>query len=433
MKEDPMTTHAPRPAAAAARTGAAPRRGGEDASRRLRRVAGRAVLVAASVGTLLGLSPTPASPQTQFELRPTITFATNHDNPAPDPCDAECFMRLLNSAEIYLMLMKPDGTPDGPAPRRLTNNATGEFFPVLSPDGKKIVFDSNRLKTATEPVHTSDLFVMDTDGGKVSALTRGSSASWSPDGTRLAFHASASGTGTLGAGLPGVPTADSDLFVLNVDDCLAVIRGTNQDPTRGNCRTAAPGPVRNLTNTPGEIEDDADWSPDGTRIVFTSRPFSNQIPPPPAHIYVTNADGTRRQCLTCQFSNYGYEQELAPDWSPDGTRIAFMCKPPDVKPPDRPLERRFAEICVMPVNADVSTGPPTQLTHDNVPDLGPVWSPDGTMIVFARSVEGQHPRGLHQLFVIAPRVGSEPRQLTELELGVHNTQPSWGMLRVKAP
>ena len=47
------------------------------------------------------------------------------------------------------MLMNPDGTPvqgsqENPNPRRVTNNVNYDAFPDLSPDGKKIVFDSNR-------------------------------------------------------------------------------------------------------------------------------------------------------------------------------------------------------------------------------------------------------------------------------------------------
>src|SRR5262249_57885445 len=97
-------------------------------------------------------------------LRPAIAFMSTRDN----------------NAEIYLI------DPDGTNPRRLTNNASGEAFPVLSPDGKKIVFDSNRVAGADTTI--SDLFVMDVaealDGalGGESHLVRGSSAPWSPDG-----------------------------------------------------------------------------------------------------------------------------------------------------------------------------------------------------------------------------------------------------------
>ena len=75
-KEDPMTTHAFRPAGAAPRPRAAPR-GGRTSASTNPRGAVRAVLVAAAVGTLLGLGPAPASAQP--ELRSTIALTSNRD------------------------------------------------------------------------------------------------------------------------------------------------------------------------------------------------------------------------------------------------------------------------------------------------------------------------------------------------------------------
>src|SRR6266700_6022127 len=69
-----------------------------------------------------------------FSLVSTIAFTSTRDNPT---------VIQLFAAEIYLM------NPDGTNPRRLTNNAYGDAFPTLSPDGKKIVFDSNRLTAGT--------------------------------------------------------------------------------------------------------------------------------------------------------------------------------------------------------------------------------------------------------------------------------------------
>ena len=89
---------------------------------------------------------------------------------------------------------------------------------MLSPDGKKFVFDSNRLRDQTDPINTSDLFVMATDGTEQTHLIRGSSASWAPDSKHITFHRSASGTGLPIRTDPGAPTTDSDIFILNVDD-----------------------------------------------------------------------------------------------------------------------------------------------------------------------------------------------------------------------
>src|SRR5262245_26169830 len=159
-----MTTHDFRPAGAAPRPRVGPRSGRADSARGPRGAA-RAVLVAASVGTLLGLGPTHASAD---ELRPTIVFTSTRDNLTQPG---------LRGAEIYLM--NPDPDPKKQKLRQLTTNVAADGFAVLSPDGKQIVFESNRNRVVpTEPANTSDLFLMKTDGTLQRLLTRGSSATW---------------------------------------------------------------------------------------------------------------------------------------------------------------------------------------------------------------------------------------------------------------
>jgi TolB protein len=341
-----------------------------------------AVIIGASGVGLLGARAEPRKRgETQAALRSTIAFvSTRHDSAVDPTVDPQ---RALLAAEIYMM------NGDGTNPRRLTQNPHYDGFPALSPDGRKVVFDSNRRRADGEPFNTSDLFVMNADGTGQTLLVRGSSATWSPDGKQIAFHASASGGGQPIKPDPGAATNDNDIFVLDV----------------GNALNNGARP-RNITNSPAAIDDDPDWSPNGKTIVFTSHAVTdNPVNSASAEIYAIAADGTGRPARLTNNT----EEERAPAWSPDGKRVVFSCRRsgPDF------------EICVM--NAD-GTGQ-VQLTDNDVPDLTPSWSPDGRKIVFHRRVGG---RGQFQLFVVNAD-GTAEVQLT-FPPGI-NAFPNWGEVR----
>jgi TolB protein len=344
------------------------------------------IVIGVSAAAVLGSrAETPNRGQKQSELRSTIAFvSTRHDSAADPAVDPQ---RAFLAAEIYLM----DG--DGTNPRRITENTYSDGFPALSPDGTRIVFDSNRLRAEGEPFNTSDLFVMNADGSGQTSLVRGSSATWSPDGRKIAFHASASGTGKPINFLPGAATTDSDIFVMNIDDFLK--------------HRARP---QNITNNPAAVDDDADWSPKGQKIVFTSHAVTdNTDNHTTAEIYLIDTDGTGKPA---RLTNNA-EEERAPSWSPDGKRIVFCCR----------RGGSDLEICVMNVDG---TGQ-VQLTDNTIGDLTPSWSPDGKKIVFHRRV-GE--RGQFQLFVINAD-GTAEKQLT-FPPGL-NAFPNWGEIRGRGP
>jgi TolB protein len=316
----------------------------------------------------------------------TIVFSSNRDNPAGNP---------LLTGEIYLM------DPDGTNPRRLTDDDFGDLFAKVSPDGKHIVFDSNRARVAGEPLNTSDLFLMKADGTDVTLLTRGSSATWSPDGKFIAFHASASGTGLPIRPDPGAPYPDSDIFVARVGDLLE----------------SGPMMRTNITNTPDQVEEDPDWSPDGQKIVFTRHPATEHPTQPPflypsQALFVLNLGTGVVEQLT-----HGFEVR-APAWSPDGTRILFMCRIGD--PVALTLVPTF-EFCTM--NEDGTNL--TRLTRNTLLDATPTWSPDGQKIAFHRNLSGQL-----QLFVMNAD-GTDQTQLT-FPPG-SNAFAAWGVVRDKCP
>ena len=93
-----------------------------------------------------------SEPERQRLFRVRREGRVHHDSRQSDlRSDSECWRSLSYE-------------PRWSDPQRITENEVQDTFPVLSPDGKKIVFDSNRLRTETEPINMVDLFVMASDG-----------------------------------------------------------------------------------------------------------------------------------------------------------------------------------------------------------------------------------------------------------------------------
>src|SRR5437867_3221431 len=107
----------------------------------------------------------------------------------------------------------------------------------------------------------------------------------------------------------------------------------------------------------------AKWSPDGSRMAFTSRRDGND------EIYVMNADGTDQRNLTPGDGIDGF----SPVWSPDGSRIAF-CSLRDGK-------KHLFMI-------DPNGSNQIRMTSGAANDFWPAWSPDGEQLVFESDRDG---------------------------------------------
>ncbi len=117
-----------------------------------------------------------------------------------------------------------------------------------------------------------------------------------------------------------------------------------------------------LTEHPGP-DSKPRWSPDGSKIAFESERDGEW------EIYVMNTDGSNQVNLT----NSPSSSDHRATWSPDGSRIAF----------ESTRDGNF-EIYVM--NADGSGV--VRLTDSPGQDLSASWSPDGTKILFTSGRAG---------------------------------------------
>lgn len=149
----------------------------------------------------------------------------------------------------------------------------------------------------------------------------------------------------------------------------------------------APDPV-NLTGTPDVDEGFPAWSPDGSRIAFSSGDSDER------DIHVMNIDGTGRMALTNQPDRADYP----PLWSPDGTKILFTG-----------FDREANTSDVFVIDSDGTNL--INLSNHPGQDRSASWAPDGSLIAFTSS------RDVYALVYLVAPDGSELRRLIEPEPG----------------
>jgi tricorn protease len=291
-------------------------------------------------------------------------------------------------------------------PRQLTFDSSGDLVTGWSPDGKQVLFTSAR--EPDYPPHF-DLYSVPVDGGQVRRITttEAREATFSPDGTRLAY---VRGPGSwYRKGYRG--SSNDDIWVCNAD-------GTNH---------------RQLTSFNGQ--DNAPmWSPDGQWIYYVSELFGTpanvvRVPanPPspgsiaePKQITFHKDDGVRRARISGNGLWIVYE--CGPDlWvvsTQDGSgprKLAIEVHTDDKSNTER-LETfhnagatEFAlsaneRHIVFAVHGELFRAPvelarssstsqkhqrPVRLTTTGADNHGAAWSPDMSKIIFISDRDGQ--------------------------------------------
>lgn len=259
---------------------------------------------------------------------------------------------------FVIYVMDADGRNQTP----LTNTQNGSIgqSATFSPDGSKIAFHG-----PGGPGGLGQVWVMGADGQNQIALADGDEPAFSPDGTSIAFVRSLWSAAQ--------ESHVTQIWVMDAD-------GSNQRPLTGEARRHSR----------------PRFSPDGSKIAFGCRPLGEEA----ESIYLMGADGQNQTCL---IDAAGY-----PAFAPDGTEVAFL---------------RNGDIWVV----DVDGRNASPITTGGKAGRGLAYSPDGTRIVFAstRDRPSHYPLMYagYEIYVMDADGRNELR-LTDTE--GHDFEPAWG-------
>jgi Tol biopolymer transport system component len=226
---------------------------------------------------------------------------------------------------VYVAKAKPEDNwqiykmrSDGSDPVRVTNTQDNETSPVWSPDGRRILFVSDRNGNR-------DIYVMNADGNEQLNLSNHPSEdwtpSWSPDGKRIAFATFRDGNweiysvdpqGAKPQRLTQHKAADYNPVWSPDGRRIAFI--SNRDGNLEIYLMNADGSDQHRLTQDKATDQAPVWSPDSSKVLWESYRDGNM------EIYVVNADGSNLQNL----SQDTYADDHGPTWSPDGRYIAFF-------------------------------------------------------------------------------------------------------------
>lgn len=262
-------------------------------------------------------SPTPLSEYTQTTDAPEIIVITA----TPAPQDGEVIAGLIiyskdDQENMHLYAYQPETMKE----TKITNGDWDDIHPALSPDGKKLIFSSNRNGYW-------DLYVLDLVRNKTIKITNDMNydggPAWSPDGQWLVFeHAMDNGTIELFLQPIDLSIKPIQLTInqtMDVDPVwhpdpevrqIAFISNTDgkQDIWILDINKAGAERLRNLTANEAGSYSHVQWADQGNALSWCKTDVGQAV-----EIFSFETNLTTKIALGCEHQ-----------WSPDGQSIALI-------------------------------------------------------------------------------------------------------------
>ena len=234
---------------------------------------------------------------------------------------------------------KTDGSPS----QQLTHFSDSDaIWPAWSPNGGKIAFERD-VYTGVFVNHAA-IYTMNADGSGLRSLTPkglNGAPSWSPDGKLIAFSTLQFGKQATVSIVAANGGRVRKLLAtpLPCKRCYDIALGSATFSPDGKriafvwhkkpfplaaifTMNATGGGLKRVTGWQrGGLTDKIDWSPDGSRIAYSS-PGIGDRPGVSSNVFTVRPDGTGLAKLTN--SRGGKINNGLDSWSPDGKRIAFV-------------------------------------------------------------------------------------------------------------
>jgi dipeptidyl aminopeptidase/acylaminoacyl peptidase len=327
---------------------------------------------------------------------------------------------LFSISTLIACLFVLTGLAAAQTPRGVTpeDYFSFEFIsdPNISPDGKLVAYVLTKVDRAQNR-RNSSIWLVATDGSRApwqftTSPQSSTSPRWSPDGKSLAFLSSR--PDSMPAAAPAAAPAAG-----------AASTGTTEPPrAQVYVLSMNGGEAKRITNLKNGVSLFR-WSRDGTHFVAVSRIGPSDIRAEGRPENKDRSDVRHYKTTSYKFNDTGWFDDRRthlwvvnvksgdakqitegndwndsdPQWSPDGTRVAFVSN----RTGKEYEENRNTDVWVVSAEG----GKLTKISDHDEADNQPRWSPDGKWIAFTGEI---HDRDHPKIF-LAPSTGGAPSVL----------------------